>query len=230
MRPIEKWVYPSVLEPTLRANYNPWSEAKPLLEKNLGGYCSYCEKPSTDEGVHVEHVQPKAIGLYPLLKYTWSNFLLSCQRCNGPDNKGDKNVILNQIHLPHLNNTYKSLVYGTGGFVTVNPNLDAIEQSKAQALIDLVGLDKNPAHPLYLNGDKRWERRKTVWDIAQRYFIINQTTPIAPFIIVDLAKGHGFWSVWMEVFKDTENIRNALINDFHDYTYKECFIKDVNRR
>jgi uncharacterized protein (TIGR02646 family) len=229
MRPVCKWSFPSTIKPELEEEYNPYSEAKPFLEENLGGYCSYCEKPCTDEGLHVEHIQPKATGLYPNLQYKWSNFLLSCQRCNGTDNKGDKDVILNDIHLPHINNTFRSIKYGKGGTVAVNPALPLHQQTKAQALIDLVGLDKNPAHPDYLLKDKRWSRRKTAWDLAERYLKKYNTSPFGPDIIVDLAKGCGFWSVWMTVFENIIPIRDALVNDFHDYTYKDCYNKDVDR-
>lgn len=97
---------------TIKTDYHPnYKDAKPHLVFNLGCMCSYCEKAFDDEReLAVEHIQAKKYkdenGNYPYaaLETKWENFLLSCATCNGPDNKGDKNVVYGECHLPHLNN------------------------------------------------------------------------------------------------------------------------------
>ncbi len=43
--------------------------------------CCYCEDAPADE---IEHIAPKNI--YPLLCFSWSNYLYACGICNGPKN------------------------------------------------------------------------------------------------------------------------------------------------
>lgn len=43
--------------------------------------CCYCEDAPADE---IEHIAPKSI--YPLLCFSWSNYLYACGPCNGPKN------------------------------------------------------------------------------------------------------------------------------------------------
>lgn len=219
MRPIVKWQVGDVEHPEVLEEFNPWSVAKPILELNLAAFCSYCEKPSSDEGIHIEHVQPKS--LYPELKFKWVNFLFSCQRCNGMDNKGDKNVVIGKLHLPHTNNTWKSLLYKEGGLPVVHPDLNSFEAKKAQALIDLVGLDKREGHPKHLSGDNRAKRRRTTWELAEKYLIRYKDERFAPDIIADLAYARGFWSVWMTVFHDEIEVKRELKSKFEG-TYTDC--------
>jgi hypothetical protein len=44
--------------------------------------CYLCEQRTT-KSFQIEHLKSKAIGYFPLLKYTWSNLFLSCPYCNG---------------------------------------------------------------------------------------------------------------------------------------------------
>ena len=118
MRPVNKWM-PGLIKLEsgevwkIDEDYRPYQNAKSSLCRNLGIMCSYCEKTSFDErDFAVEHIQPKkykdASGnyIYSALETKWSNFLLSCSTCNGPDNKDTKNVVYGECHLPHLNNTF----------------------------------------------------------------------------------------------------------------------------
>jgi uncharacterized protein (TIGR02646 family) len=121
MRPIEKWNHTdTTIIPPVNEYYKPYQSAKTDLERNIDGYCVYCERPSTDDAAHVEHIQPKALPKYAHLIYSWSNFLLSCSRCNGTDNKGNKDVVFSDIHLPNQNNTIISIFHGEGGYVQAN--------------------------------------------------------------------------------------------------------------
>ncbi len=222
MRPVQKWHSDDHVEPTIQPTYNPYSTAKSDLERNLGGYCSYCERPATDEAAAVEHVQPKSLPQFAHLRFSWDNFLLACARCNGSDNKSNKDVIFENIHLPHRDNTVLSIVYGEGGFVKANPNLPDHELPKAQQLIDLVGLDKHPSHPGHRPNDKRWLRRQTVWEIAQRYLAHFQNNKTDLDHILELALSRGFWSVWYTVFEQYPEVRLALIQRFAG-TAADCF-------
>lgn len=228
MRPIRKWVHTDVtIVPPINEFYNPYQDAKPDLERNIDAYCSYCERPANDDAVHVEHIQPKGLPQYVALQYSWSNFLLSCARCNGSDNKSDKDVVFGTVHLPHLNNTAISIFYGEGGFVQVNVNLNNQELANAEALINLVGLDKRPGHPKHLPKDKRWDRRREVWEIARRYLDKYDQHLVDEYTILDLARGYGFWSVWFSVFRNAVDVKRLLVTNFRG-TELTCFDADFN--
>ncbi len=204
----------------IQATYKPYQSAKDPLSANIDNYCSYCEKPIKDEASAIEHIQARSLPQYAHLEFAWLNFLLACSRCNGADNKGNKDVVLSNIHLPHLNNTMLSVEYGQGGFVQVHSNLvvGSLEYQKAKALIDLVGLDKCPGK----FGDNRWQRRFEVWELATKYEekYAQQETTIE--IIIDLALPRGFFSVWFTVFENYPEVRKALIQNFAGTT-AACF-------
>jgi len=67
------------------------SQIKDALVAMFHGKCAYCESAIThiDYG-HIEHFKPKGIPEYYDLAVDWSNLLLACGRCNGPENKGIK--------------------------------------------------------------------------------------------------------------------------------------------
>ena len=108
---------------TVQEDYKPYGKARPVLLANLGNYCSYCEDVfHSGTNLQTEHIQPKGLDVsgvkpYQELSTKWDNFLLGCATCNGKGNKGDKDVHLNDIHLPHRNNTYLSLLYKEAGVV-----------------------------------------------------------------------------------------------------------------
>jgi uncharacterized protein (TIGR02646 family) len=232
MRPVKKWpigyIHPNPAF-TVSPNYDPWSSAKDHLEENIGSYCSYCEKVIEDEAAHIEHVQSKAAHLYPHLQFSWSNFLFSCQRCNGTDNKGVKDVVLGAVHLPHQNNTYMSISYGIDGLVTVNPTLNGLSMKHAVELIELVGLHKRPGILGYKPADKRWTRRRTTYRIAEEKLKQFNAGNINVQTIVDLALARGYFSIWFTLFRDHPIVRQALINSFPG-TDSSCFdpINDYN--
>lgn len=231
MRPVEKANVGDILVDItgglntsiiVQDQYKDYRTAKPALVANLGEYCSYCEVPKCDEALHVEHVAYQKG--HPNLEFSWSNFLLSCQRCNGSDNKGVTDVNLTDIHLPHQNNTLLSIQYTTGGMVRIHPNLekDSLEYTKAQKLIDLVGLDKRPGHEKYKPNDRRWNRRYEAWDLATKYLQKWEDKTTDVVTIMYLAKGYGFFSVWFSVFENHPEIRKALVNAFSG-TATNCF-------
>lgn len=210
----------------VQKSYNNYHEAKPALVANLGMFCSYCEESYHQQrDLHVEHIQPKKyeenhVKIYAHLETMWSNFLLSCETCNGADNKDTKNVILAECHLPHRNNTFKSLVYKPGGVVEVNPILTHDSYTHANALLELIRLDKSPKTSC--PGDTRWKKRSKDWDMACRYKDKFDAGNTDIETIVDLVRNRGGWSIWFTVFKDRDNVRKAMIEEFPG-TAKECF-------
>lgn len=196
---------------SVTATYAPYQDAKPALIANLGRICSYCEEAyHYDRDIHVEHVQPKGLAQYAHLETVWTNFLLGCATCNGQDNKDTKDVVLGEVHLPYLNNTYKSLEYRAGGVVMVNPALTGDSQRHAQALLELVGLNKTPVTSS--KGDKRCWKRGEDWKMADRYLKKYQAGKVDEDTILDLVVNRGGWSIWFTVFKGYDAVRERLIN------------------
>lgn len=69
-----------------------WGEFRPILESRTDNICWYCERrcdAGTEYGGRtptVDHFRPR--NYFPELTYAWSNWVLSCRRCN--DNKANK--------------------------------------------------------------------------------------------------------------------------------------------
>lgn len=204
-------------------DYNPYGDARPVLLANLGPYCSYCEQYfSNGTNLQTEHVQPKGYTVngvkpYDHLKTRWDNFLLGCQTCNGKGNKGSKDVVLTDIHLPHRNNTYLSLQYREAGVVVPNPQLQGQSLANAQALIDLLGLDKEES-----DTDGRCGMRRAAWDKATCYLADYERGEIKLPRLMDYIKIYGCWSIWFTVFIHHREVRQALVEDFPG-TSRQCF-------
>lgn len=230
MRPVQKFLVGTQIsvegQPQIVSEiYNPYQSAKKPLLENLGEYCSYCEVHNPNQrDLHVEHVQPKGLQQYADLETKWSNFLLACSTCNGADNKGDKNVALSGIHLPHLNNTFLSLQYLRGGVIRVNQALSEVSRQHAQALMQLVGFDKKPSE--YAPSDNRRQKRSYTWNIAQRYLSKYNEGKADVETIIDLAKAEGHWSIWFTVFDECDEVRKALIESFPGTA--ACCFDDAN--
>lgn len=231
MRPVEKKnVGDSIMledgtAVVVKEDYNPHQKARPVLLANLGHYCSYCESwVQVGSNMEVEHVQPKGyvvggVYIYQHLQYKWSNFLLACHTCNGRSNKTNKNVVLGQVHLPHLNNTFKSLVYLPAGVVKVNPTLTGDSKKHAEELRSLVGFDK------ISSDDDRIEARRYAWvratELLQDYEKGEKDDKRLSNLIKTI-KENGFWSIWYTVFKNHDEVRAAMIEAFPG-TAKNCF-------
>lgn len=220
MRPVAKTEWPC--ENGNPKSYKLSSTAKTDLEAHLGCYCSYCEVFSSD--LEVEHIisknQDKA------LSHDWDNFLIACGRCNGRDNKSDKEVDLSNTHFPHRNNTCLSFLYGEGGYVSVNPALHGTASyMHAENMLNLVGLDKVPGNPKYpkLNkNDTRWQHRRRAWEWAIKYLPKFESGELSAAMIAEFASQKGFFSVWYMVFAAHPTVRQALIDIFPG-TSTDCF-------
>jgi hypothetical protein len=234
MRPVRKWAVGQLFNrngnpETVLVRYAPYQNANPILQENLGHFCSYCEVFSSD--LEVEHVI--SINQDDSKKTAWDNFLLACGRCNGKDNKSNKPVNLNDIYLPHLHNTFLIFEYKEGGFVGIHPQLtDPSQINKATALMNLVGLDKYPGnanypasrrHPMgFPETDKRWEHRRTAWEKAQRKLHAFENGEIDASAVAAFAHQRGFFSVWFSVFHAHQQVKQELIARFTG-TESNCF-------
>ncbi len=213
MRPVDKSQYQDN-----QAAYDPYGDAKDDLIGALGSFCSYCEREGFSSALDVEHIEDKHSN--PYKEHDWNNFLLACKNCNSI--KGTKPVSFNEILLPHLDNTFIIFSYSESGMITINATLDNVSASKAQRLMDLVGLDRIPGHADYSDKDKRWEDRKKTWELAKRYLTKFDSNRCDVETIKDLALTRGFWSVWMSVFDGHTSVKEELVNAFNG-TRREYF-------
>lgn len=205
MRPVEKGAAPRT--------YAVYQEAAGDLRAALGDYCSYCER-QIETHLAVEHMQSKSRRWR--LTTVWRNFLLGCVHCNS--SKGKKRVTLRNYYWPDRDNTLRAIVYVAGGLVQPDPALSAADRTKAKATIALTGLDKYPGNEGRepTDSDRRWLRRKEVWDLAQRCVadLAANNTPEVRQLIVDNAVGRGMFSIWWTVFAADSDMRRRLRQAF----------------
>jgi uncharacterized protein (TIGR02646 family) len=217
MRPVERGLAPQI--------YVQYGDAIEDLKSRLGSYCSYCER-QVAASLAVEHVIPKS--LRPELEQEWNNFLLGCTNCNSV--KSDRAVEIQNFIWPDRDNTLLPFVYSNGGFVRLADNLNNEQKNKAQALLDLVGLQRHPA-PGWVKPakkDKRWQNREESWAKAERcrdLFENLEQANGARDLVLEVAKNNGFFSVWMTVFNDYPDIKRELIRLFPG-TARSCFDPD----
>ncbi|WP_290790923.1 hypothetical protein [Flavihumibacter sp. UBA7668] len=116
--------------------------------------------------------------------------------------------------MPHENNLINYIEITGGGLVQIKAGVGGNDLTRAQAFIDLVGLDRVPGHVNYSDKDDRWDNRLKVADIAQRQF--NKYTSAVPSTdietIVDLARTTGYFSIWYYQFIGHDEIIGALLN------------------
>ena len=215
MRPVERGTVPIVpnSDPPVKKTYRSYGNARRDLIERMGQYCSYCET-RLNTSLAVEHVQPKS--LVPGLELSWDNFLLACTNCNST--KGDTPITIADFFWPDLNNTCILYNYLSDGKIEVSNSITQEEQTKAQKMLDLVGLQK------YQNtssaSDRRWINRKEAYDKAIRSKVnLEKATRNGvrdEFIelLIDAAFFAGFFSVWLTVYQDQKDVIKALIEGF----------------
>jgi hypothetical protein len=196
----------------------PHDAAKADLCIELGTFCSFCEKYNSRSALHVEHIFAKgAIDIhgtliYDHLKHRWDNFLLACVNCNSI--KSNKDIAISNPYMPHLNNLLRFIEVTQGGLVKIKNGVAGVDLTRANAFIELVGLDRVPGHPRYSDKDDRWDNRLKVYDIASRqlkkYTLVNPATDLET--IIDLAKTNGYFSIWYYIFGAFDDVKRALIN------------------
>ncbi len=226
MRPIVRGTWPQNAAGQ-NINFKEYAYARGELIRRLGEYCSYCEM-ELDTSLAVEHVQPKrppgAAQPIAARELDWNNFLLACTSCNST--KGDIDVVLDDHLWPHRDNTFRALCYSEGGLVTASTDQsidDAIRQ-KADSIIKLTGLDKDPSNDDPKASDRRLQNRRETWDIAKlvKEMLARNYNEDFKELIVITARAKGYWSVWMTVFKDDADMLDRLIKAFPG-TCCDCF-------
>lgn len=205
MRPVEKGAAPAV--------FAKYQDAGPDLQARLGDYCSYCER-QIETNLAVEHVQPKTH--VPTLSTDWTNFLLGCVNCNST--KGSTPINLSDYLWPDADNTLRAFEYVRGGMVQAHPALTPNLAAKAQATINLTGLDRYPGGPgrAPTTADQRWLRRQQAWEKAEwtRTVLAGQDTDAVRELIVSVATARGEFSIWWTVFAGDTDMRRRLREAF----------------
>jgi uncharacterized protein (TIGR02646 family) len=221
MRPIRRGASPR------SGDYSSYQAAKPDLVGRLGSYCSFCER-FISTGLHVEHIQPKALPPYAHLIGRWDNFLLACINCNST--KSTKDVVLSEILLPDRDNTFAAYVYNEAGEVDVSPLLEPTQLNQTRATLALMGLQRSAPDIVDANGRliplDRIKQRLETWLIAMQARETRDKFPDSDPVaktIVNLALKSGFFSVWMEVFCDELFMRTRLIDAFASTRDSGCF-------
>ena len=200
MRSVERGPWPTGNDGR-RIEFPEYGHAKLPLIKRIGEYCSYCERPGD---LHVEHVVPKSVA--DGLETEWTNFLLGCVNCNSRKRK--RNDSREGYLWPDSDDTFGAFGYRSGGRVSVNERLAQDEHRKASALFELVGLGE-----MGTRTDRRRRKRHQAWDqaIRARDLIGSEDSRT---LAIEVALGTGFFSVWMAVFHDDDDMRERLAEAF----------------
>lgn len=219
MRPVDKGKAPDKV-------FKKYQEAEPYQEERLGAYCSFCEFP-VNHVPEIEHKEAKARGGEEL---AWENLLLSCKYCNTRKStivgKGDKEKYL----WPDEDDTFHAFSYDTDIPQLNEEYLQSQEKNvkeKAENLFRLLKLDNFPITPAVK--DRRYAARNEArnYALSSKYGWdkVRESVYRQEYLeqIEMLAKSSGFFSVWMNIFKDDMEVRAILMNAFKG-TKKEYFI------
>lgn len=223
MRPVNKGESPY-------DNIIKYEDAEPYLNERIGRYCSFCELPIFHVP-EVEHKEGKKSG-GQITK--WENLLYGCKYCNTRKAQKIKAGELSKWIWPDKDNTFLAFTY-RNGLPKVNEgylkNISEDVYNKAVSLFNGVCLDFQPKN--VRDKDKRWQKRIETLNLAEhnRKFWLkirnSEYRNEGLDTIIELAKGSGFFSIWMMVFEDDKEIKNALIASFPG-TARECFDEDGN--
>ena len=187
-------------------SFHPYRKAKRDLCDRLGPYCSYCERRGD---LHVEHVVPRHHR--PDLAEEWTNLLLACVNCNSI--KGKRNNSRDGYTWPDDAVTWSPFEYLPEGRVKVRGDLPASDRIKAERLFDLVGLGRTPMSDPTV-ADSRSLLRLETWQTAEMAQSKLGAGHIDVEVVTVLAKATGFWSVWMKLFEENEEVRAGLRDAF----------------
>ncbi len=226
MRPVNRGPIPTDASGN-EINFHKYQDARGKLIERLGETCSYCEM-HLDSSLAVEHVKPKkpegSDENIQERELDWHNFLLACPNCNST--KGNKDIVPDDYFWPDKDNTFRAFNYSEGGIITPSTELSVELQSKANATIELTGLDKRPLNDPKAS-DRRWINRREVWDIAVRnreHLSQNENDSFRE-LIVNSMTGRGYWSIWMTVFQADSDMLQRFIKALSG-TADDCFDHD----
>ncbi len=220
MRPIDKGNCPN------KNGFSDYSQALEPLKERLGRFCSYCER-IIKSGIHIEHVQCKKS--FPRKRCSWDNFLLACSNCNS--SKNEKKIYakdLNKYLWPDKHNTFLAYIYDSSGIISINTTLDKRIQTKAQRLLDLVGLNNKSTVT-----NERIEDRIYSWGLAEDMKNDLENAPKSNCLLINQIKKDIIkvavdqFSIWMTVFANYPDIKKDLITKFTG-TAKNAFDPNGN--
>jgi uncharacterized protein (TIGR02646 family) len=221
MRPVDKGV--------ALKTYTNYKKARDDLIDRIGCICSYCEMP-INNSAEVEHVIPKNYD--KTLELKWENFLLSCTYCNST--KNDRNQSRDEYIFPDEDNTALAFIYSENKIIEPSKILTDKETVLARNTISLMRLDRDKEEIAIGNyRDTRWLSRQNVWNEAKEWlndYKDYQEENIKEFTIKKIksvVNFSGFFSIWMTVFKDYPEVKNAIINGVKG-TAVNCFDQDGN--
>ncbi|MEA1893748.1 MAG: HNH endonuclease [Euryarchaeota archaeon] len=225
MRPVNRGPTPTD-ESGNKMKFKTYQDARGKLIERLGETCSYCEM-HLDSGLAVEHVRPKkpddVADIITERELDWYNFLLACPNCNST--KSNKDVVPDDYFWPDRDNTFRAFNYSEGGIIKASDALSAELKDKADATIELTGLDKCPLNDPKAS-DRRWINRRETWDIAIRAEgrLSGKKDDSDGFRrqIVDTMTSGGYWSIWMTVFQDDSDMLQRFIKALPG-TADDCF-------
>lgn len=206
MRPIDKG--------TSVVTYTTYGDARHDLAAQIGYYCSYCEM-GTNNMIEVEHVHPIHHGGDEL---DWGNFLLSCKYCNTI--KSDNNVNRTGYFWADIDNTDLLFDYTLDErILVVKTTLTPAQQTQANALIKLVGLNRYPKNAIPpTEADTRWrlrdEVRTTAMSSYNRWYRIRDDigNPSRIDMAEQIAETSliGFYSVWCKIFEFEQTVLDSI--------------------
>ncbi|KAA8697792.1 hypothetical protein [Pseudomonas caricapapayae] len=213
MRPINKGGWPTRKNNSaIRLVFTDWTRAREFLVDRTGQYCHFCEI-QLPMGLAVEHIKPKEI--YPSLSNKWPNFLLICISCNSR-----KNITIPvqpyrlRYYWPHFNNTlmaFSTTLIGPDALlVKPHSGLNAAQFARATATIDLYKLDQKLLASG--EGDARYTRKAVIGSKAVRRYLEYKFGKCTLGSIVDSVVTDGFFSLWLEVFKNEKVVIDAMLD------------------
>lgn len=223
MRPLERGASPTTVDPatgnSVPVAFPTYRHARPHLRKAVGGYCCYCEITLTST-LAVEHIVAKTPS--PGLIVTWSNLLLVCNNCNATKNdEVAYTVDLADYFWPDQHPTFSFFTIRMPGRVAVRAGLAPADATRAQATLDLCGLQVDPKHGLSTKqveteSDLRWLRREEVWRIAHADLARLKRGDSRDFrdSILEKAQTTGFLSIWLIAFQNDPQMVQDLIAAF----------------
>lgn len=229
MRPVEKGESPYT-------KIKAYQTAFPYLKKRLGDYCTFCEM-RVNNALAVEHKESKNSGG---ALTDWKNLLLSCTYCNSRKGEKIKKGEADRWLWPDEHNTFLAFSYENAVPKVAEDYLPTVGEDalqKAKAVLKGLALDSHPdAVNMCVSGknrDKRWEKRFETLNIAEdakqawKECKDTEFRAVEMKNIMNLAKGYGFFSVWMMVFAEEDEVKNVLIRAFAG-TATDCFDEHGN--
>ena len=160
-----------------------WREFRELLGGRLGAVCWYCERRCVRQSEGggkaptVDHFSP--LSRFPELAYKWSNWIFSCQRCNG-DNKGDKWIASGYVDPAAADERDRPEMYfdydAKTGEIFPKPGLSSVARERVLQTIDDLGLNKLDVRFYRLDWTRRFIADWQALPVSDRKSFVESST------------------------------------------------------